>query len=202
MLKTMTSVIVVLAAFFSQAGAAPTTASQAFVTNDGLLFGGFGYRSDGVRQLVDGTGLPPLMPVTSSSPNKIGFRGNTQPNITAQYPNSKVKSYRLTSTFIACVASSNTVADALPPVGGIKPPSVGVPEPCEMKFTAITTKGTTESQTCSFSGTSLNPYYRPCFFDQTKFSDVVTVVVTLESSLTLPETTTRSLDDVAHTNNY
>ncbi|KAI4222727.1 MAG: hypothetical protein L6R36_005931 [Xanthoria steineri] len=81
MLMTLTAVLVGLTALRSQAVAAPATTSQAFVTKfddltptklsmikpipgpqDGLFFGGFTYRSDGIPQIV-----------AKSSPNLIGF---------------------------------------------------------------------------------------------------------------------------------
>ncbi|CAL8580570.1 hypothetical protein XPA_010443 [Xanthoria parietina] len=215
MLMTLTSLFVVLTALRGQAVAAPATTSQAFVTKfddltptklsmvkpipgpqDGLFFGGFTYRSDGIPQIV-----------AKSPPNLIGFSnlrktlGLAAPisNIRTKYPGSNVKSYRLTSAFIACSISGTSV---VPPVGGISLPPPTIPQPCEIKFTATTAKGKVASQTCSYSGTSLDPALQSCFFDQTKFADVVTVVVDLESALTLTETTTVQMDDVAHTNYY
>ncbi|KAI4094849.1 MAG: hypothetical protein LQ339_007412, partial [Xanthoria mediterranea] len=108
---------------------------------DGLFFGGFTYRSEGIPQIN-----------AKSSPNLIGFSnlrktlGLAAPvtNITAKYPVSNVKSYRLTSAFVACSVSSTSV---VPPVGGTSVPPPTVPQPCEIKFTATTSKGKMASQT-------------------------------------------------------
>ncbi|KAL8880085.1 MAG: hypothetical protein Q9198_002437 [Flavoplaca austrocitrina] len=209
------SLSLVWAALLNTALTAPAVSPPDFVTNfdkltpttlgsvkpipgpqDGLFFGGFTYRSDGVPQIF-----------ASSPPNLIGFNnlrktlGQAAPisNITVRYPGSKVRSYRLISAFVGCGVS--TPVTTVPPVGGVSAPPPTIPQPCQISFKGVNVFGKTVSQTCSYSGTSLNPALQSCFFDPTAFANVVTVVVDIVDALTLSETTTVQLDDVAHSNN-
>ncbi|KAL8821907.1 MAG: hypothetical protein Q9223_000137 [Gallowayella weberi] len=120
-------------------------------------------------------------------------------NITTKYPGLTTKYYRLRSLYVACSISS--LAN-LPPVAGNSPPPVTIPQPCQVQFTGVNSRGKAISQRCPYSGTSLNPDLQPCSFDGDDFADVITLHVDVADALTLPNTTSVYLDDITHTNYY
>ena len=162
---------------------------------DDLLFGGWLYKSN--------FGFD----VAQSRPNYISFSqlakttGASGPitNITAKYPNPKVKSYALHSCYVACAVANG---GSLPPVGGVPPPSVGTPEPCTLRFSGTTSEKKAVSQDCQYSGSAANAMAQMCVFDQAKFGDVITVVVEVVSALSTAVLSAGIVDTVNHTNFY
>ncbi|KAL8798833.1 MAG: hypothetical protein Q9200_007688, partial [Gallowayella weberi] len=164
---------------------------------DGLLFGGINYKSDFV------TGID-----ATSPPNAIAFgelgrlvgTSSADKNITSKYTGSKVKSFRLTSIFLACCT---TATGAVPPVaGGTRPNIVTIAEPCQVQFDGVTSKGAPKSALCSYSGTLLDPDMQKCFFDSEEFADLVTVHLSVADAFPVSNATSVLMDNVAHTNYY
>ena len=152
------------------------------VPYDGLRFGGFNARNNGVKMIR-----------ANSDPNVAGngplrdiLSGGAPPaNITTKYPGSRVKYYKAIKTFIGCAVIS----------------TVQAPQPCQILFSGIDSKKAAISQTCSYSGTVKNPAMQECTFGPT-FGDVVTLNVTVDESLTVPTTTVLLIDNFNHTNYY
>ena len=151
------------------------------VPTDGLEFGGFLARNDGLSILRSHS---PPNTISSSTLDKQ-LAGAPPPNITSEYAGSQVKSFKLTSLYLSCAVTSAV--------------SLGEPQPCRLKFTGVNTKGVTVSQTCAYSETAINPALAFCAFTDA-FNDIVFVSVAVANSLTLPPTTVLYLDDVNHTN--
>ena len=79
--------------------------------------------------------------------------------------------------------------------------SLGVPQACKLRFTGTTTQGKQVSKVCDYGGTITNPTLAYCSFGL-DFAAVTTVVVTVDSSLTVPDATVQYQDDVQHRNYY
>ena len=56
-------------------------------------------------------------------------------------------------------------------------------------------------QKCSYSGTLLNAAAQKCVFEDT-FKELVTVEVSIDTALVIPELAVYRLDNIVHTNTY
>ena len=102
--------------------------------------------------------------------------------------------------WVACAIASPQGAITLPD-GKLIPPTA-IPQPCGISFAGSNLRKQPISQICEYSGTALNPALQLCVFDARTFGDVVTLNVDVESSLTLPNTTSIYLDNIVHENFY
>ncbi|KAL8867667.1 MAG: hypothetical protein Q9174_005512 [Haloplaca sp. 1 TL-2023] len=185
--------------------AAPSTSSSVIITHfdnlpptspvavvavpigvqDGLLFGGFRVRSDGVSIARS------VSPPNQAGSNNLNrqLQGNPNPNITTIYTGSKVKSYTAISTFVSCVITAQV--------------QLGVPQSCDLEFQGTKTDGTTVTKTCSYNaGTVVQPRQPQLCEFGTSFTNLKTIIVRFQSSFTSTTTTTGLLDNFKHINNY
>ncbi|KAL8783925.1 MAG: hypothetical protein Q9213_004255 [Squamulea squamosa] len=164
------------------------------VPYDGLQFGGFSARNyDNPSNVFRANSRPAA---ASSNELRRILSGLPIANITAKYQGSRVRSFRLTSTFVGCGIPGAGIVPGAP-----APPVAALPQPCRLLFSVVKANGQTASQTCSYAGLLLSPGMEECFFSEA-FADAVTVNVEIDSVATLPLTTVVVLDNVVHTNNY
>lgn len=160
---------------------------------DDLAFNGFNYKTDFVIQ----TSNSPKNAITSPQLIQL-LKGLPPSNISAMYPDSKVKYFALTSAYVSCVVSSTGTLGA----AGVPAPVVPLGEPCTVLFSGYNFKKQPISQRCSFSDTPVDPLKvgpQKCVFGS-QFADAVVVILSVENALALPNTTTVYVDDVVHTN--
>ena len=163
---------------------------------DDLRWGGFTARNDGINLVR-----------AKSPPNAAGTstvraiqNGGQPANITRGYPSSKAKYYTAIKTFVSCSTVSAGVVT--PPGTGPVIPATQTPQPCQILFSGVNSKGAAiHPQTCSYSGTELNPAMQECFFGP-QFVDTVTLYVTIDRALATPLTTVASIDNFQHKNFY
>ena len=146
------------------------------VLYNGLQFGQFDARDDGVSQLRS---ISPNNTITSTIAQQLtsGFPAN----ITSKFTGSKVAKFDLKSTYGGCAVLTAA--------------SAGLEQTCNLQFTGATAAGKTVSKVFPFTGTALAP--KPlAFFDfQGAFDGVTTVTVQVANSQTLPATTALFLDN-------